>query len=57
MHGVATGDTLGQKVSEKCASVGSPGVFQYQDQGSNRNSPSKQGVKVCQACADESLSV
>ena len=57
MHSVATDGTLGQEVSEKCAAMGSPGVFKYQDQGSKRNSPSKQSVKVCQACADESLAV
>ena len=54
---MAAGGTLGHEVSQKCASVGSPGVFKNQDQGSYRNSPSEQTVKICQACANESLAV
>ena len=34
-----------------------PGVFKNKDQGSCGDSPSKQAVKICQACADESFAV
>ena len=57
MNSVATDNALGHEVSKEGASVGSPRVFKDQDQRSCGDSPSQQGVKVCQACADEGLAV
>ena len=57
MDSVATDGTLGQEISKERAAMGCPGVFKNQDQGSKRDSPTKHIVKVCQACADESLAL